>query len=392
MAINLYDLDNIAVASARAQYAIYQQAVLLRQELDVGPGGQPYINNINNWAMWLAGANSTALPDALRIRLLTLLVNVAKLNQIPTPSIYGFVQPISSTVVGTIAWDQITGLPNSNPSLVAYVNGKIVFVADPTIVLGQIGGHSKTFGKYVNGDVAPWTGLTFGEAMLDAITEYLAPEFLTFIISGQATTVEVGTTIASGASGGTPVNVTFQWTTSNPTNIRVSPGPITIQDATTEVDLVTNTANDGAQVVGLVTPIPMLTATSHVWTIIGFDTNGDNFELSFTVNSRYYNFSGTSASAPTTSANVRAGSSSFADSFTIVTGTTNLYFWVWVRTGKTLTSVIDTDALDLEIIGDFATSSLAVNDAAGTPVNGTLYLKTNGVPFSTSHHLVCTVV
>jgi hypothetical protein len=104
-----------------------------------------------------------------------------------------------------------------------------------------------------------------------------------------------------------------------------------------------------------------------------------------------YRWYGSTASAPTTSANVRAlGGNTFNNTFTIVTGTTNLYFAFWLPTGTTLTSVIDTGNLNLNITADFVSSALSVNDAGGTPRTGTLYVKTNAVPFSPSTSLLIT--
>lgn len=104
-----------------------------------------------------------------------------------------------------------------------------------------------------------------------------------------------------------------------------------------------------------------------------------------------YNWYGTSAAAPTNSAEVRALSNTFNNTFTLVTGSTNLYFSIWLKTGRTLVSVIDLGNLKLDITADFVASSLSVNDAAGTPKTGNLYLKTNGVPFSPSTNLLITV-
>jgi len=105
-----------------------------------------------------------------------------------------------------------------------------------------------------------------------------------------------------------------------------------------------------------------------------------------------YNWYGSTASAPTTSANVRAlGGNTFNNTFTIVTGTTNLYYSFWIPSGTTLVSVIDTGNLNLNITGDFVSSALSVNDAGGTPRAGTLYVKTNTIPYSPSTSLLVTV-
>jgi len=110
-----------------------------------------------------------------------------------------------------------------------------------------------------------------------------------------------------------------------------------------------------------------------------------------TVNWDLYNWFGSVATLPTTSANVRAlGGNTFNNTFTIVTGTTNLYYAFWIPTGTTLVSVIDTGNLNLNITADFVSSALSVNDAGGTPRTGNLFVKTNGVPFSPSTNLLVT--
>ena len=136
------------------------------------------------------------------------------------------------------------------------------------------------------------------------------------------------------------------------------------------------------------------TATQDVTTVFSMAvTDGtDIATASTTVLWSLYNWYGSSASAPTTSANVRAlGGNTFFNTFTIVTGTTNLYYSFWIPTGRTLVSVIDTGNLNLNITADFVSSALSVNDAGGTPRTGTLYVKTNGVPYSPSTTLLVTL-
>lgn len=131
-AINLYDLANIEVVSARAQEAIKKQAVLLNAKLKARQNGEVHIKNINNWSMWLTGANDTNQPDELRIRLVTLLVDIAQLNPVATPAIYGFVQPVASTEISSVPFSQITGSPESNMALNAKFNTYLPLSAGTT--------------------------------------------------------------------------------------------------------------------------------------------------------------------------------------------------------------------------------------------------------------------
>lgn len=343
----------------------------------------PVVRKMRWYKILITGANDTTLDQTLRLQLLTLLVNSARLNQMPTPvGVFNISFSILPTEIATVPFGLISGTPSENAALVAYIAAQVGassrFDGDQPIVLAS----GKSFGKYVDGDTAAWDGLTAVEAMIDAVTEYLAPQFSSFSFVGFATTVEVGTTISAG-------NKTAAWGTSNSDN--VEPDTISIEDTTNDVVLAEDLANDGSQTVNFPDAIVFSTVRTQVWTIIGENTQEDNFDRTFSVSSAYYNFYGNSATAPANSAAVRALTSSFANSFQMNTGTTNKFFSIWVPPGKTLTSVIDLDALNLNITGDFVSSSLSVNDAAGTPVAGTLYVKTNGVPYSSNHRFNCIV-
>jgi hypothetical protein len=113
--------------------------------------------------------------------------------------------------------------------------------------------------------------------------------------------------------------------------------------------------------------------------------------LSFRGNNRL--FYGPVAAAPQNSAQVRGMAYSqfinAGNNFVLNTGSAQTVYCFWLPPGKTLASVIDQDALNLNITSQYVVSSLAVNDAGGSPVTGTLYTMTSGVPYSTNHkHLV----
>lgn len=106
-------------------------------------------------------------------------------------------------------------------------------------------------------------------------------------------------------------------------------------------------------------------------------------------------FFGATATIAGTSAQVRAlASNRFENAgnvFNLATGNTQLNFQFWLPTGVNLVSVIDLDALNANITASYITSALSVNDAGGTPIAGTLYTLTQGVPYSTSHNHQITI-
>lgn len=113
-----------------------------------------------------------------------------------------------------------------------------------------------------------------------------------------------------------------------------------------------------------------------------------NLVRTFSITTFLRMFYGNRATAPTTSAQVRAlpqSNPANNGTYTLNTGNTDTVFAIWVPSGKTLVSVVDLDALNLVITSQYSGSSLSVNDAGGNPVNGTLYVMSQSVPYASSH-------
>ncbi|RKR83182.1 hypothetical protein BDD43_3384 [Mucilaginibacter gracilis] len=96
------------------------------------------------------------------------------------------------------------------------------------------------------------------------------------------------------------------------------------------------------------------------------------------------------AAFPTNSATARALTNSrFSNSgntFTLNTGTVQTKFCLILPPGKTLVSVIDQDALNLDITSQYVASSITVNDAAGNSVTTyTIYAMSQSIPYTASH-------
>lgn len=101
----------------------------------------------------------------------------------------------------------------------------------------------------------------------------------------------------------------------------------------------------------------------------------------------------TLAAVPVGSAAIRAVTNSAlvggGGSQTINTGTVNRMFGFWLPPGRTLISVIDQDALNLNITSLYIQTAATVNDASGTPQTDQQFIYTQATPYGTSHrHLV----
>jgi hypothetical protein len=255
--------------------------------------------------------------------------------------------------------------------------GSVVFDADIPVLLS--GG--KSLGQYTNGQTIPANGKTIQEVIALLATEYIAPAFSAFSITGQSTTVEVGTTL-SGSK-------TFTWTLSEGSG---TVSTIDIYNNTTAATLLAGTANDGTHAVTITTIQLNTNGATQSWKGVGNNTDPvETFNSSnFVVTSRFYRFYGPASSAPTNSAEVRALSTSAfhtgAATFTLNTGSTLTRFVVALPPSVTISSVVDLDALNADITSQYVlTGTIAVTDAGGTSRTYNIYQMTTGAAYSTSH-------
>jgi len=248
------------------------------------------------------------------------------------------------------------------------------------IVVSLTGG--KTLGRYTNGQTIPSAGLTPEQVMNLIAREYIFPVFTSFAISGQATSVEVGTTLTTPA--------TFTW------GIQVNSGivlSIDIKDITGATTLVAGTANDGVQSgVSLGTVTLNSNGANRVYrgTLIDTGTTPGNIDSSnFTVTAFFRRFWGATATSPTTSANVRAlPSNAFqtaGNTFDLTTGTSLTRFSVCLPPSVTITSVIDVGNLNLNITSQYVLiGTISVLDAGGTSRLYNKYEMVIASPYTTS--------
>ena len=133
--------------------------------------------------------------------------------------------------------------------------------------------------------------------MFDALLyPYQTPAFTSFSITGQSTTIEVGTSI-SGSK-------TFTWSTSNFGNINTN--TILIKDQTANVILVSASANDGTETITLPSTIVYNVPSSNTWSITATNSKSSNFSTTFSVSWVWNLYYGTSANTILTATQIQA--------------------------------------------------------------------------------------
>ncbi len=201
------------------------------------------------------------------------------------------------TITGTIAQGTWEGTVIANDYITNTLTGKtyngvtLSTAGAATSYLDETGAYSIPAGSnstsYTNSTPTPETiggiesGSTFDDVSQsdmwdDLLYPYQYPAFTSFIISGQATTLECGIEIPAGV-------VTWTWGTINPTNIETN--SIDIYDVTGSSNIITGTANDGTEDASIgASPITKtVTATQNIWRITGTNTQTEDFTRNFVV-------------------------------------------------------------------------------------------------------------
>lgn len=149
---------------------------------------------------------------------------------------------------------------------------------------GILGSSTGASGCVINrSDPIPIThgGLTSGtiienmtpcQVLEQILYPYMKPQFTSFYIQDQQTTLEIGDSVHGG-------NRIFRWATINNNNI--SPNSISIRDKDNNI-LAENLENTGSQSIEIDT-ITNNSQSSFYWTIFGKDTKGEIFSRQFTV-------------------------------------------------------------------------------------------------------------
>lgn len=207
---------------------------------------------------------------------------------------------------------------------------------------------------------------------------YQSPAFTSFSITGQSTSIEVGTVIPSGSA-------TFTWATSNSSN--VASNSITIKDVTSgNIILGSGIANTGSTILNKPYNILKYTDTSHVWNIQGTNTQSSTFNSNFTVNWkwRYYygfysgaviNSSQTLALQSSTLATSRAGNFTLP----VNSGGLNYIYFVYPNSFGALTQIYD-NTNGFNVTADFTNlGTITVTNVNSVDNSYTVYRSINAI-------------
>ncbi|MBS1506031.1 MAG: hypothetical protein JSS79_05235 [Bacteroidetes bacterium] len=170
-------------------------------------------------------------------------------------------------------------------------------VASDSITINSLGGGSGTSANMYYTGASPsnvtvgalaagsaLSGKTVSQILESMLVTYLAPSFTSFSIVGQPALIEVGVAL-SGSK-------TFNWSTSNSSNVAVN--SINIRDQHTNTLIDTGAANTGTDTVSIGT-ISNTSPISQSWRAEGTNTQSGSFNSSsFTVSSLYPFFYGKS--------------------------------------------------------------------------------------------------
>jgi hypothetical protein len=228
------------------------------------------------------------------------------------------------------------------------------------------------------------TGRTTLSLWEELLVVYLEPSFSSEspVVTGQASTVEVGTTLSG--------NKTFTWVTTQDVNIK--PNTIAIYDISAAAYLVQSLANDGTESITINTLILNSEGSIQQWRAEGTNTNEVVFiSPTRTVTARYKRYYGSTANSVTNSSSVKALPSnefqtSNINTFILNTGNAQKKFTVALPPSRTISEVIDLDALNANITSNYIlTGTINVTDAAGTNRAYNIYEMNIGEPYSASH-------
>lgn len=143
----------------------------------------------------------------------------------------------------------------------------------------------------------------------DLFYPYLSPVFNSFLIAGQATTVEVGTTIAAGSK-------TFNWNTTNSSYVQAN--SVVIKNISGGAfNLATGLANDGTEIISIPSSIQKTAPNTHRWQISAIRANNTVFTRNFDVKWWWRVYYGTSSLTGLTGSDVTGLTNSNLDTTVI---------------------------------------------------------------------------
>ncbi len=197
---------------------------------------------------------------------------------------------------------------------------------------GKIGNDTEVTAQTLLDDSSPLAGLP-GQVLTSGGTgggiywstpssSTTTPTFTSFSITGQTTPLEVGATVAAGA---TP----FVWATSNSSSVAVN--SISIVDTTASATLASGLANTGSDSI-TISAITNNVPASQIWTVNGLSTGAVGFSRTYEVDWFWRVYAGDSSNATLTANQIKALTASsnlqaaFAGSYTISPSSDFSYF------------------------------------------------------------------
>jgi len=248
----------------------------------------------------------------------------------------------------------------------------------------------KSIGRFINGDTFPLNNLTPKQAILLAISEPVAPVYVmptgTLIsnpVSNNAT--EVGTPLAISLSGSFVQN---------------DAGSLSLYELLKNGSVFSNAQLASDNISAPLIPTTYQARFTYLQGAIKNNNLGqpdptgriqagsvNSAQISF--RGYYRLFFGPVAQVPANSGDVRVLPSQLTSqglSFTLNTGAIQTRFVLAIPPGRNLVSVVDQDALNLDITSQYVQAgSISVNDAGGQGHQYTLFVMTMTVPYNTNH-------
>ena len=230
----------------------------------------------------------------------------------------------------------------------------------------------------------PLADRTAIEVLTEMLVVYLYPQFNSQSCN-YPSIVEVGTTVSG--------NRVFAWSISNAGNVK--PNTVAIFDINSATNIATGLANDGSETVALNSILLNANNATQSWKIKAQNTKDENFESgNIVTTAKFKRFFGATTATPTTGT-ARGLDSEFqiSNQFILNTGNTLTKFAICLPSGVTISSVIDLDALNLNITSNYVSlGTININDIGGTSRVYNLYEMNIGAPYSANHrHQITTI-
>jgi hypothetical protein len=125
-------LDDLSQYNSEIQVRFAELAKEARILLEASKDAQTQSDDVNWWQQLIVGSNDLNQTADLRLTLLTLLVDNARLNEVPLIDVFGLTQAIGDATISATTWDLIGGDLNDNAQLIAKFNQYLPLTAGVT--------------------------------------------------------------------------------------------------------------------------------------------------------------------------------------------------------------------------------------------------------------------